>query len=329
MVCCAQINTAVKGAKYSLGLPKFHVLKAKGSAYHIKKFYLLKTLESIDCLKDSKEQEFSLVFSGHKNVEWIPLDPKQRNDFLWWLIHTCKIHLKYVVPSNLDPMIVSNITNEWVHRLFAPELATTAMAGLNEVQKQLLRTLKDGKSGDLKGGDEKGGADGKGSGAGGSDASGLVEVPPMTKQEEKDILELFAQSTLAISDIDKLEDFLKIELKRLESENIKSLFLPQNKRVTQSISDKQNDAMDMLEGMGMWMRHHDNSLNKMRTGIEQIETRNTALEINSHNYEKLYGTRTRSHEDLPFLLSFFWWSGLVGFCGGCGGCGAVTIHWVV
>jgi hypothetical protein len=38
---------------------------------------------------------------------------------------------------------------------------------------------------------------------------------------------------------------------------------------------------------GLWMSHHDNSLNKMRTGIEQIESRNTALEIHSHNYEKL------------------------------------------
>ena len=86
------------------------------------------------------------------------------------------------------------------------------MSGLNEVQKHLLRALKEGKTVDGKASEDK---DKTG------DGSVHVEVPPMSKHEERDILELLAQSGLDISDIDKLEDHLRTELKTMENDNIK------------------------------------------------------------------------------------------------------------
>ncbi len=76
------------------------------------------------------------------------------------------------------------------------------MTGLNEVQKHLLRTLKDVPGASANGaadsssaatnaGAGAGGSGGKGAGDGGA---GYVEVPAMSKQEEKDILELLEQS---------------------------------------------------------------------------------------------------------------------------------------
>ena len=52
-------------------------------------------------------------------------------------------------------------------------------------------------------------------------------------------------------------------------------------------------SLQKVDELQLWLSHHDAELNRMRQGIERIETKNTAIEIQERNHTALHATLTQ------------------------------------
>jgi hypothetical protein len=127
------------------GLPKIHRIKIKNATtLSLKKSMPLLQLERV-VTADGGDLCISLVFSGQRMYEWIPLDNDvaARNNFVWWILEACRVLNEGSTPdANLrsDPAF-RRISKDWVEMLTNENASQDLRANLSPVQKYFLTQL--------------------------------------------------------------------------------------------------------------------------------------------------------------------------------------------
>lgn len=222
------------------------------------RMYKLKHLAKMEVLtSDSSGCTFMLGFDKIRNqrvapVQWTMRNIDDRNRLLVCILHICKDQL-----SRMPKVVGIDIV----------ELALWAKEHQSAVSKQ--QNL-DGLSGD---------------GLSGGDAAVTVENDLVSQAEEEDIEALLGTYVMGIGEAEIFSERLKRELHALEAANVHAIL--ETEHLVDEVLQGLESAAICTEDMDEWLALFNVKLRHMREDIEDIETRNNKLEMQSINYKSL------------------------------------------
>ena len=263
-------NSVVKKSADGLGQPRLTWLRYARStnSYSFKKHKPLNTLQRIDCVRDSKDAEFSLI-TPDKAYAWRPSTPALRNTFIAWCVETARYSFSFAPPTNVDDRALSYLVSLFqFHYLHSQSAATQSTASHRLILSSLDKVVVEERK----------------------EVDETVVVPPLSASQTANILHFLDQSGLDVSRIHQLEAALSASMLVAEQAAIEALYDGRQVEKTQRIMQGIEDVSEKLDELQLWLSHHDAELNRMRAGIERIEGKNTRLEVQEYNHQLLYST---------------------------------------